>query len=169
MKSSPSICRYVVSAKLTVKISSIFVAFLENMDFTKAKEQLMSYCLIYILRTAHMTGKRPTVLQAGCNLASNSVKLSVGAFGVKRTRQNMQTWTALHTGTTGCRQAPLGWPRAYMHAPSATWSPSGQPRRRAFNSYVALRTPRARIGVHSCAQTPSLVLARITPDTLCQT
>ena len=34
MKSSPSICRYVVSAKLTVKISSIFVAFLENMDFT---------------------------------------------------------------------------------------------------------------------------------------
>ena len=36
-----------------------------------------------------MTGKRPTVLQAGCNLASNSVKLSVGAFGVKRTRQNM--------------------------------------------------------------------------------
>ena len=38
MKSSPSICRYVVSAKLTVKISSIFVAFLENMDFTKAKE-----------------------------------------------------------------------------------------------------------------------------------
>ena len=36
MKSSPSIWRYVVSVKLTVKILSIFVAFLENMNFTKA-------------------------------------------------------------------------------------------------------------------------------------
>ena len=33
MKSSPSIWRYVVNVKLTVKISSIFVAFLDNMNF----------------------------------------------------------------------------------------------------------------------------------------
>ena len=33
MKSSPSIWRYVVSVKSMVKISSIFVAFLENMNF----------------------------------------------------------------------------------------------------------------------------------------
>ena len=33
MKSSPSIWQYVVSVKSTVKISSIFVAFLENMNF----------------------------------------------------------------------------------------------------------------------------------------
>ena len=33
MKSSPSILHYVVSVKSTVKISSIFVAFLENMNF----------------------------------------------------------------------------------------------------------------------------------------
>ena len=31
----PSMWLYVVSVKSTVKISSIFVAFLENMDFTK--------------------------------------------------------------------------------------------------------------------------------------
>ena len=34
MKSSPSIWHYVVDVKSTVKISSIFVAFLENMNFT---------------------------------------------------------------------------------------------------------------------------------------
>ena len=34
MKSLPSIWYYVVSVKSTVKISSIFVAFLENMNFT---------------------------------------------------------------------------------------------------------------------------------------
>ena len=33
MKSSLSIWRYVVSVKSTVKILSIFVAFLENMNF----------------------------------------------------------------------------------------------------------------------------------------
>jgi hypothetical protein len=33
-KSSPSIWRYVVSVKSTVKISSIFVSFLQNMNFT---------------------------------------------------------------------------------------------------------------------------------------
>ena len=33
-ESSPYIWRYVVSVKSTVKISSIFVAFLENMNFT---------------------------------------------------------------------------------------------------------------------------------------
>ena len=33
MKSSPSIWHYVVSVKSTVKISSIFVAFLENKNF----------------------------------------------------------------------------------------------------------------------------------------
>ena len=32
-KFSPSIWRYVVNVKSTVKISSIFVAFLENMNF----------------------------------------------------------------------------------------------------------------------------------------
>ena len=36
MKSSPSIWRYVVNVKSTVKISSIFVAFLENMNFKSA-------------------------------------------------------------------------------------------------------------------------------------
>ena len=35
MKSSLSIWRYVASVKSTVKISLIFVAFLENMNFTK--------------------------------------------------------------------------------------------------------------------------------------
>ena len=35
MKSSLSIWRYVVSVKSTVKISSIFVAFLENTNFTQ--------------------------------------------------------------------------------------------------------------------------------------
>ena len=35
MKSSPSIWQYLVSVKLSVKISSIFVAFLENTNFTK--------------------------------------------------------------------------------------------------------------------------------------
>ena len=35
MKSSP-IWRYVVNVKSTVKILSIFVAFLESMNFTKA-------------------------------------------------------------------------------------------------------------------------------------
>ena len=34
-KSSPLIWRYVVSVKLMVKISSIFVAFLENMNFNE--------------------------------------------------------------------------------------------------------------------------------------
>ena len=34
MKSSPLIWSYVVNVKLTVKILSIFVAFLENMNFT---------------------------------------------------------------------------------------------------------------------------------------
>ena len=34
MKSSPSIWRYVVNVKSTVKILSIFVAFLENMNFS---------------------------------------------------------------------------------------------------------------------------------------
>ena len=33
MKSSPSIWHYVVSVKSTVKISSMFVAFLEDMNF----------------------------------------------------------------------------------------------------------------------------------------
>ena len=37
MKSSPSIWHYVVSVKLTVKILSIFVAFLENMNFNFGK------------------------------------------------------------------------------------------------------------------------------------
>ena len=36
MKSSPPIWHYVVDVKLTVKILSIFVAFLENMNFPKA-------------------------------------------------------------------------------------------------------------------------------------
>ena len=34
-KSSPSIGHYVVTVKSMVKISSIFVAFLENMNFTE--------------------------------------------------------------------------------------------------------------------------------------
>ena len=34
-KSSPSIWHYVENVKTTVKLSSIFVTFLENMNFTK--------------------------------------------------------------------------------------------------------------------------------------
>ena len=37
MKSSPSIWHYVVNVKSTVKILSIFVAFLENMNFNSVK------------------------------------------------------------------------------------------------------------------------------------
>ena len=36
----PSIWRYVVSVKSTVKISSIFLAFLENMNFIEIKPPL---------------------------------------------------------------------------------------------------------------------------------
>ena len=39
MKSSPLIWRYVVNVKSTVKSSSIFVAFLENMNFKFSKWQ----------------------------------------------------------------------------------------------------------------------------------
>ena len=38
MKSSPSIWHLLRNVKLTVKISSIFVAFLENMNFNVKKE-----------------------------------------------------------------------------------------------------------------------------------
>ena len=45
MKSSPSIWRYVVSGvKSTMKISSICVAFLENMNFKTSKIRMQSYC-----------------------------------------------------------------------------------------------------------------------------
>ena len=39
-KSSPSICHYAVSVKSTVKISSIFVAFLESTNFTTIFQSL---------------------------------------------------------------------------------------------------------------------------------
>ena len=39
MKSSPSIWHYEVDVKSMVKISSIFVAFLENMNFNRFKER----------------------------------------------------------------------------------------------------------------------------------
>ena len=39
MKSSPSIWRYVVNVKSTMKISSISVAFLENMNFTSINQK----------------------------------------------------------------------------------------------------------------------------------
>ena len=55
MKSSPSIwCYYVVSVKSTVKILSIFVAFLKNMNFKKqicTKEFLL-------LQTGQITSNR---------------------------------------------------------------------------------------------------------------
>ena len=38
MKSSPSIWHYVVNVKSTVKISSVFVAFLENMNFNSRED-----------------------------------------------------------------------------------------------------------------------------------
>ena len=50
MKSSPSIWHYVVNVKSTVKISSIFVAFLENMNFNIFFDQessLVSILTIY--------------------------------------------------------------------------------------------------------------------------
>ena len=43
MKSSQSIWRYVVTVKSMVKILSIFVAFLENMNFNKVRINLTSY------------------------------------------------------------------------------------------------------------------------------
>ena len=46
MKSSPLIWRYVVNVKSTVKILSIFVAFLENMNFilgTKVRDPFTDF------------------------------------------------------------------------------------------------------------------------------
>ena len=45
MKSSPLIWRSVVNVKLTVKISSIIVAFLENMNFTRIR---CLWCAIFV-------------------------------------------------------------------------------------------------------------------------
>ena len=42
-KYSPSIWQYVVTVKLTVKISSIFVAFFENMNFNKVSVTVQSF------------------------------------------------------------------------------------------------------------------------------
>ena len=55
MKSSPLLWRYVVTVKSTGKISSIFVTFLENMNFTK-EHNLNTYVgqnLILTHRTSH--------------------------------------------------------------------------------------------------------------------
>ena len=46
MTSSPSIWHYVVNVKSTVKISSIFVAFLEKMNFKRPNDS-MSGCIRY--------------------------------------------------------------------------------------------------------------------------
>ena len=49
-KSSPSIWHLLNNVKLTAKILSIFVAFLENMNFSTTYEKLRAYCPnIYIL------------------------------------------------------------------------------------------------------------------------
>ena len=49
MKSSPSIWHYVVIVKSTVKILSIFVAFLENMNFQKKKSVYPIVTYTYLL------------------------------------------------------------------------------------------------------------------------
>ena len=49
MKSSPSIWHYVVSVKLTVNISPIFVAFLENMNFKSEEAWKNDYHIIFDL------------------------------------------------------------------------------------------------------------------------
>ena len=47
MKSSPSIWHLLHNVKLTVKISSIFVAFLENMNFKKKYESDHNSMFLY--------------------------------------------------------------------------------------------------------------------------
>ena len=54
MKSSPSIWRYVVNIKSTVKILSIFVAFLENMNkfvFSKKATKIDDIFTIHLTLT----------------------------------------------------------------------------------------------------------------------
>ena len=58
MKSSPSIWRYVVNVKSAVKILSIFVAFLENMNF-----------------------KNKAILQYGKSIFSNYVRIRIDYYG----------------------------------------------------------------------------------------
>ena len=52
MKSSPSIWHYAVSVKLMVKILSIFVAFLENTNFT---------CKMFTYRAQDTTDTNPNI------------------------------------------------------------------------------------------------------------
>ena len=59
-KSSLLICCYVVSVKLTVKISSIFVAFLKNMNFKQAK--------IFILKVKSKLVHDKSTLASSLNL-----------------------------------------------------------------------------------------------------
>ena len=52
MKSSPSIWHYKVDVKSAVKISSIFVAFLENMNFTiETKFGIFNFQIVYWIIT----------------------------------------------------------------------------------------------------------------------
>ena len=48
MKSSPSIWRYVVNVKSTVKILSIFVAFLENVNFMCKRKRVNATTLFEV-------------------------------------------------------------------------------------------------------------------------
>ena len=66
MKSSSSIWHYVVNVKSTVKISSVFVAFLENMNFTWIDSRADTAWI--------MTQTRPKIIGYLC-FQCNSVKI----------------------------------------------------------------------------------------------
>ena len=55
MKSSPSIWRYVVYVKSIVKISSIFVAFLENTNFKRPLKSVVHSANRFVKITAPVT------------------------------------------------------------------------------------------------------------------
>ena len=89
MKSSLSIWRYVVNVIVMVKISSIFVAFLENMNFRTAKRIFCSCCGEFLIYTRafswiYMTLPLPftTLLYNNtndfwCNIVNNYVEICI--------------------------------------------------------------------------------------------
>ena len=89
MKSSASIWRHVVNVKSMVKISSIFVAFLENMNFRTAKRIFCSCCGEFLIYTRafswiYMTLPLPftTLLYNNtndfwCNIVNNYVEICI--------------------------------------------------------------------------------------------
>ena len=62
MKSSPAIWHYVLSVKSTVKISSIFVAFLENTNFNDYFV-ISEYVAFYIFLLKFVFSKKATKIE----------------------------------------------------------------------------------------------------------